>query len=68
MILSTFSWKRLGNPCGNPKITAIPPSGSQVAANATITLVFDYPVESVTGATEHGENWTIPVAAALNIT
>ena len=42
--------------CGPPPtLTAIPPSGSQVAANATITLVFDYPVESVTGATWHGE-------------
>ena len=28
--------------CGPPPtLTAIPPSGSQVAANATITLVFD---------------------------
>ena len=55
--------------CGPPPtLTAIPPSGSQVAANATITLVFDYPVESVTGATWHGGNWTIPVAAALSIT
>ena len=42
--------------CGPPPtLTAIPPSGSQVAANATITLVFDYPVESVTDAIGAGK-------------
>ena len=38
-----------------PTLTAIPPSGSQVAANATITLVFDHPVESVTDAIGAGK-------------
>ena len=38
-----------------------PPQGSQVAANATITLVFDYPVESVTDAIGAGKKWTITV-------
>ena len=38
-----------------PTLTAIPPSGSQVAANATITLVFDHPVESVTDAIDAGK-------------
>jgi len=46
--------------CGPPPtLTAIPSSGSQVAANATITLVFDYPVESVTNAIGAGKKWTI---------
>jgi hypothetical protein len=49
-------------------VTATPPSGSEVAANATIALAFDQPVESVAGATGSGKNWTIPVAASLNIT
>ena len=55
--------------CGPPPtLTAIPPSGSQVAANATITLVFDYPVESVTDAIGAGKKWTIrPPQATMHI-
>jgi hypothetical protein len=48
--------------------TAVPAPGSEVAANATITLAFDHPVESVAGATGSGKNWNIPVAASLSIT
>ena len=51
-----------------PTLTAIPPSGSQVAANATITLVFDYPVESVTDAIGAGKKWTIaPPQATITV-
>ena len=49
-------------------VTATPPAGSEVAGNATIALAFDQAVESVTGATGSGKNWTIPVAANLSIT
>ena len=55
--------------CGPPPtLTAIPPSGSQVAANAIITLVFDYPVESVTDAIGAGKKWTIaPPQATITV-
>ncbi|MDP6750626.1 MAG: hypothetical protein QGH37_27165 [Candidatus Poribacteria bacterium] len=40
----------------------------EVAANATITLVFDYPVESVTDAIGAGKKWTItPPQATMHI-
>ena len=55
-------------PAAATAVTATPPSGSEVAANATIALAFDQPVESVAGATGSGKNRTIPVAASLNIT
>ena len=49
-------------------VMAIPPSGSQVAATATIALAFDQPVQSVAGATGSGKNWTVLVARKLSIT
>jgi hypothetical protein len=55
-------------PAAATAVTATPPSGSEVAANATIALAFDQPVDAVAGATGSGKNWTIPVAASLNIT
>ena len=57
-------------PAAATAVTADPPSGSEVAANATITLAFDQPVDAVgiEGAVGSGKNWTVPVAASLNIT
>lgn len=50
-------------------VTADPASGSTVPENATISLEFDQPVESVdtAGAEGSGKNWTVPVAASLNV-
>ena len=50
-------------------VTADPADGSTVPQNATISLVFDQAVESVdtAGAQGSGKNWTVPVAASLNV-
>ena len=47
-----------------------PADGSSVPQNATISLTFDNAVESVdtAGAAGSGKNWTVPVAASLNVT
>jgi hypothetical protein len=52
-------------------ITGVDPAeGSSVPANATISITFDNPVESVetAGAEGSGKSWTVPVVASLNVT
>ena len=49
-------------------VRATPPVGSAVAADGVISLAFDQPVESVSGATGNGRNWTIPVRVNMSIT
>ena len=50
-------------------VTADPASGSTVPQNATISLEFDQPVQSVDteGAEGSGKNWRVPVASSLNV-
>ena len=48
-------------------VEADPVDGSTVPRNAKISLTFDEAVESVAGAEGSGKNWTIPVAASLNV-
>ena len=52
-------------------ITGVDPAdGSSVPQNATVSITFDNAVESVdtAGAEGSGRNWTVPVAASLNVT
>ena len=52
-------------------ITGVDPAdGSSVPENATVAITFDNAVESVdtAGAAGSGKNWTVPVAASLNVT
>ncbi|MBI1927276.1 hypothetical protein HYR99_23920, partial [Candidatus Poribacteria bacterium] len=49
-------------------ITVIPKSGSFVAENAKIKIVFDNPVKAVLGATGEGQLWFMPVTPVLNVT